>query len=113
MSSRLTTHRMTLAVGGAIAVLAAIPMSSWAAAGDLQYLRADNGQQDAISNPANDTCDPVPGGAVNATNRTDATATLYTNAVCDDSRQLVVLLPGESWDSGAALQVAQTVKFTS
>lgn len=103
---------MRLAVGAAFVALASVPANSWAATGDLQYLRADDNQQDVISNPPNDTCRPVPGGAVNATNRTDSAVTLYSNAACDDSRQLVVLQPGESWDSGASLRVVLAMKFT-
>ncbi|MFI0912468.1 hypothetical protein [Streptomyces abikoensis] len=117
MSSRLTTLRTSLAIGGAVMMLVAIPTSSSAATGQLQYLRADNNVQDVLDDPPSDSCRPIPGGAVNATNRTDSFATLYKNSVCDAAHAIKKLShnggSGAQWDSGTTLVVADRVVFTA
>ncbi|MBT2386328.1 hypothetical protein [Streptomyces sp. ISL-11] len=108
------TLRAGLALGGAFLLFAALPTSSYAANGDFQYLRADSSQQDVISDPPNESCRTISGGAVNATNRTNAVATVYKNASCTLANRIKVLNPnGGMWDSGTTLVVAQRVCFTA
>jgi hypothetical protein len=102
--------RFGIMLAVATALLGAVPADAQAAAGDFQYRKAD-GNWDALSDPPNDSCRWLSGGAQSVVNRTDTTATLYTDVVCSDARKLATVTSGGSWDTGGSLRTAQTVKF--
>ncbi|KAF8950608.1 hypothetical protein BGZ52_001987, partial [Haplosporangium bisporale] len=42
--------------------------------GTIEYYRGDNGAREVLTNPPNDVCNPIPGGAKELSNYSDATA---------------------------------------
>ncbi|MFD7335358.1 hypothetical protein ACFV98_05060 [Streptomyces violascens] len=88
--------RLALTVGAALALFAALPMSSaHAAAGTFFYTSSVGDFQ--IKDPPLRTCEPLHDGATSASNQTNATATLYFDGSC-----------GNSWGS---LQSGQFTSF--
>ncbi|MEV4504601.1 hypothetical protein [Streptomyces klenkii] len=87
--------RLALTAGTALALFTTLPMSSaHATTGTLFYSSSVGDFQ--IKEPPLRTCEPLHGGATNASNQTNATATLYFDSSC-----------GSPWGS------LQPGKFTS
>lgn len=73
----------TALIMGAAAVLVAAPATgAQAATGTLFYNRADTGARDGITDPPNDECLPLNGGAGIVDNRTNAIASLFRDDNC-------------------------------
>ncbi|MEU5421386.1 hypothetical protein ACFY1P_27720 [Streptomyces sp. NPDC001407] len=105
-------RKAALAAGGALLLLAAVPVNAHAAGGDFSYIRFDTGTLDALSNPPNDRCLPIPGGAAHAANDTDATAFVYADGAC--TQLLAIVGTGGSWDeTGPPPLPARSVGFGS
>ncbi|KAG0342647.1 hypothetical protein BG000_002854 [Podila horticola] len=80
--------------------------------GTFLYTRGDTGGLDALNNPRNDECLPIPGGASHASNDCDATAFLYADGGC---QQLLALVgTGGGFDeTGPPYVHAYSVRFGS
>ena len=89
-------RRLGTVVGGALLLIALLPSSAQAADGQFPYIRFDTGTLDALFNPPNDRCLPLPGGAVHADNDTDATAFVYADSSCQ--QLLAIVGVGATWD---------------
>lgn len=70
-----------------------------AAAGSLNYQRADNGTFDHIDNPNDGQCYPLTGGAQSVRNDTNSTANLYSDDQCAQFADAVQ--PGKTAQYGA------------
>ncbi|MEV5877292.1 hypothetical protein AB0L75_24255 [Streptomyces sp. NPDC052101] len=78
--------RLALSVGAAVAVFTALPMSSAHAADASGTFFYHSSVGDfRISNPPLGACQPLHDGATNASNQTNATATLYFDGNCQNS----------------------------
>jgi hypothetical protein len=83
------------------------------AEGNFPYVRFDTGASDTLTNPPNDTCIPLPGGATHASNDTDATAFVYTDDSCTTQSPERVGV-GATWDAtGPPVLPALGVRFGS
>jgi hypothetical protein len=104
-------HR-AMVIGGTLMVLTTMATSAQAADGQFPYSRFDTGARDALFNPPNDTCLPLPGGATHAGNDTDATAFVYADSSCTQLLALVGV--GGTWDAtGPPVLPARSVRFGS
>jgi hypothetical protein len=80
--------------------------------GNFPYTRFDTGAPDELTNPPNDRCIPLPGGATHAGNDTDATAVVYADDSCTQPLELVGV--GATWDAtGPPVLPARGVRFGS
>ncbi|MFF7725742.1 hypothetical protein [Streptomyces sp. NPDC008001] len=76
--------RLALTAGAALALFTALPMSSaYATAGTFFYHSSVGDFQ--ITEPPLGVCQPLHDGATNASNQTNATATLYFDGNCGNS----------------------------
>ncbi|MEV6672247.1 hypothetical protein [Streptomyces sp. NPDC051162] len=105
-------RRAALAAGGALLLLVAVPANARAASGTFTYMRFDTGTLDGLSDPPNDRCLPLDGGASHASNDTDATAFVYADGAC--TQLLAIVGTGGSWDeTGPPPLPARSVGFGS
>ncbi|KFH69053.1 hypothetical protein MVEG_05855 [Podila verticillata NRRL 6337] len=89
--------KMKLSLLGPIALIAALCHVGLAtpitidkrADGTIEYYRGDNGAREVLTNPPNDVCNPIPGGAKELSNYSDATAFLYATPDCRGGYDIV------------------------
>lgn len=92
-----TIAKMKVSLFGSIALIAALSHVGLAtpiaidkrADGTIEYYRADNGAHEVLYSPPNDVCNPIPGGAKELSNYSDATAFLYATADCRGGYDIV------------------------
>ncbi|MBZ4323394.1 hypothetical protein [Streptomyces huiliensis] len=89
--------RAAVAVGAAAALFCGMSTSAQAATGDFTYVNV-NEDDFTLHNPANGECFLLLSGAKSATNRTNATATLFEEQGCEGSR--LTMPPGTSANFG-------------
>ncbi|MGW1867610.1 hypothetical protein ACWCPS_18825 [Streptomyces mauvecolor] len=109
MTYRIKRLARIVLITGAAAVLVTGPATSaQAASGTLFFNRADTGARDAITNPPNNDCRLLDGGAGIVDNRTNAIAFLYRDENCSVLQD--TLGPGQS-GGYAGLTVPHSVEF--
>ncbi|MEU4211063.1 hypothetical protein AB0F13_13885 [Streptomyces sp. NPDC026206] len=106
----LKIRRAGSVVGAALLLFGSMALSAQAAPGEFEYLRADTNRPETISDPSAG-CRSIPGGALNASNRTSFVATVYTSLGCGAGKIKEIPANGGTW-AGAPLTVAGSVKFS-
>ncbi|GAA0336305.1 hypothetical protein [Streptomyces blastmyceticus] len=102
--------RVGLTIGAAAALVTGLTANAQAASGTLFYTRADTGFKEPITDPDNDDCLPLDGGALLVDNETDAIATVFRDDSC--STPQASLHHGETGAFGGAT-VPHSVVFTA
>ncbi|MEU2872387.1 hypothetical protein ABZ769_24765 [Streptomyces olivoreticuli] len=102
--------RICLTIGAATALVTGLTTNAQAATGTLFYTRADTGFKEPITDPDNDSCLPLDGGAILVDNETDAIATVFRDESC--SAPQASLRHGETGAFGGAT-VPHSVIFTA
>ncbi|MEU2872380.1 hypothetical protein ABZ769_24730 [Streptomyces olivoreticuli] len=85
--------RAALVIGAAAVLVTSLATSSQAASGTFTYTTG-SGVEFELNNPADNLCFTLNGGATGATNGTDGTATLYSDASCQSP--VLNLGPGQN-----------------
>ncbi|MFJ9820599.1 hypothetical protein ACIRU3_36085 [Streptomyces sp. NPDC101151] len=92
--------RVTVVAGSAIMLVAGVSTSAQAATGKFSYTRADTGFRSSTTNPPDDLCIPLEGGAGTADNLTDTPAILFRDEECNVPQD--TLQPNEGGAYGGA-----------
>ncbi|WP_274563569.1 hypothetical protein [Streptomyces spiramyceticus] len=100
--------RMTVVAGSAAALVTGLSTSAQAASGTFAYNRADTGFRFSVTNPPDNLCIPLEGGAGVADNFTDTRAILFRTSECTVAQD--TLFPNEGGVYGGAT-VPHSVMF--